>query len=118
MSDTERVPTLDEIRKAIFNTDSLEPQVIPYWFRGVKLDFKQPTVEETIGASSSNDDGRDNRFVKLMIEHSYVSGTTTKVFTLDDYEMLVNMPMSSEFSKILEVINGALGFKAEDEAKN
>jgi len=105
--------TLEELRARFFEGGA-KAKILKMDWNGIEFDWRQPTIEETQKAQDEED---QNFMVTLLIRHSYMSGTDQKLFTNDDYDMLVKMPLSGEFQAIVRAIGQTMDLKVEEKAK-
>jgi len=117
-SEAEKAPaTLESVRSKIFDDETAKPEVVEYTFRGVTLEWRQPLIESLQRSEDDADRSNRNFMVTMIIDNSYLPGTEDKVFSVEDYDRLVKMPLNQEFRKVLTRITSALGLDAEVEEK-
>ena len=104
----------DSIRAEIFKHREIQSKEVT--FRGVKLEIRQPTLDDILSAQDSED--RKTAILQTLVRHAYIPGTEERVFEDGDIEMLLRMPFDKEFIEISQAI-GALSdtnFLAESAA--
>lgn len=105
----------DDLRASIFSSDKTNPVRKELTYNGVQIEFIVPSVK-TISELQA-DEGR-NFIVSTMIQCCVIPGTDEKVFDDADYEVMVNSPMSTDFSRCVQTINGLLNFGVDEKVKN
>lgn len=90
---------------------------VPYSFNGVDLVFVQPHIGKMYGSERAQAEGK-SFIVTAMIENTVVPGTSEKVFTFEDYDSIMEMPLGPDMQKITKIITEMYGMNVEEEAKN
>ena len=106
--------TLEELRAKFFDMAVAKAKILKMEWNGIEFDWHQPTIEEMQKAQDEED---QNFMVTLLIRHSYMSNTDQKLFTNNDYDMLVKMPLSGEFQVIVRQIGETMNLRVEEKAK-
>lgn len=108
--------TRDELRAMMLEPDKTIQARIPLTLKGVTFEWQRPSIQEMQEAQNSG--GERNFVTALLITHSYIEGTDEKLFSDEDYDKIVKMPFSGEYSKIVNTIVDALNLKVDDKVKN
>jgi len=106
--------TLEELRAKFFEGAASKAKVLKMEWNGIEFDWHQPTIEEMQKAQDEED---QNFMVTLLIRHSYMHNSEQRLFTNDDYDMLVKMPLSGEFQVIVRQIGQTMDLKVEEKVK-
>lgn len=106
-----------DLRKEIFSAKHTKVKKASYVFNDVKLEFRQPKLENFLEIQREEGSGK-NFVVRMMIDHSYIPETDEKIFTEADYDAIVAMPMSAQFTKLMEIVQDMFDIKIEEKAKN
>lgn len=104
-----------ERRALFFHEKHSKVKPVEMSWNGINFEWRAPTILETQRVKS--EEGQ-HFMVRMLIDNSYLEGTDEKLFEDDDYDKLVNMPLSGEFSKIVGKISEVLDLKVEAKAKN
>lgn len=107
--------TREQIREAMFANANAKPKVIEYEFLGQKLEWRCPSILEM---QEIRDQENRNLMVSLIIGYSYIPGTEEKVFSDDDYKVIMEMPISGSFNTAVNSISEAINMKVEEKLKN
>jgi len=113
----EKVPSRDDIRAAIFSSDSKKPQVFSLTFFGQKLELRQPSVDNIIKLSDESSNTTNN-VVDILIEYAFIPGTTEKVFEKTDADAIKSLPFNKDFSAVIAGFKELTDINLEEEAKN
>ena len=116
LSEAVPMPSASEARAQIF-ANAGKVKKVPYTFNGVELVFVQPHIGKMYGSERAQSEGK-SFIVTAMIENSVVPGTEEKVFTPEDYDSIMEMPLGADMQKITKIITEMYGMNIEDEAKN
>lgn len=108
--------TVDEARTAIFSGEKSKAKKLPATLNGVKLTLVQPSVQQFMDMQT--DDNGSNLAVRFLIDYAYLEGTTTKLFTPEDYDSLCALPMNAEVIDIMSKANELLDINVEKKLKN
>ena len=111
-----QAPTAKDLRSQVFAKAS-KPQRLPFTFNGVPMEFVQPNIAKMYGSERSSAEGK-SFIVFAMIENAYAPGTNEKIFTPEDYDAIMEMPIGAEMSKITKLVTEMFGLNVEEEAKN
>lgn len=91
--------TRDEIRAAILNIKA-QSKIITV--AGVEVEMRQPTVEDIISGDSTD---RKTTVVKMMVDYTYVPGTSEKVFSQEDTEVILALPFGADWNALNNAVN-------------
>lgn len=98
----------EEIRKQIFKSENTKAKRKKISFLNVDIEIRQPSVETILNMSNQTSavDGTitKNELINVIINNVFVPGTKDKVFEEADYDVLVAMPMSRDFSYLVETM--------------
>ncbi len=103
--------TKDDIRTAIFSNTNFKRE--GFNFLGQDLELRQPTVGQ-IGRLA-DDKNNKNRLIQIIIDSAYLPGTDEKVFTVADYDSLLEVPGGDWISNFTTAWNKLAGSVAETE---
>lgn len=111
-------PTRDELRAAFFDPQFTEVKPTQMTWNGVTFDWYRPTIKQ-LQEAQDNEVGEGRNFmVRLICDYSYMPGTKERLFEDEDYERLINMPLSTEWQENIRKIGAAIGLGVEEKAKN
>jgi hypothetical protein len=106
--------TREELRERFFA--KAQPRSVPLKYNGIDLEWRQPTIHQATEAQDGNE-GK-NYMVLMLVQHTYVPGTNELFFEPDDYDVLIDMPMSGDFTRATQEIAKLLDLGVEDKVKN
>lgn len=107
--------SLEELRERFFAQGKESKAPLDLEWNGISWEWRIPSIQQVQDAQKTED---QNFMVSLIIGYSYMPGTENKLFTEDDYEALVQMPLSGEFQAIVKKISDALKLNVEEKVKN
>lgn len=109
--------TRDEIRAKIFGSKQSEGVVLDVY--GTQLELRPPSLGALLDAQDYED--TKAAVAHMIIEYSYVPGTSVKVFEEADVEQLLALSFSEDLRRIQQAITELTGVnmdKAKEEIKS
>ena len=85
-------------------------------FFGQDVEVRQPTVGQILKQQDETD--RNKLLVNLIVEYCYVPGTDERVFTKEDYDEIVQLPVGKWFNDLNSAIADLTGVNVEEAEKN
>lgn len=101
----------DAIRAALFNQ---KPRTIEVTAAGVKLEMRQPSINEMLSLLDIED--KKAQIVFFLIQYCYVPGTNEKVFEPSDQESLLAMPSNATWARLQAAFSELTDLDAIDES--
>lgn len=105
--------TRDAIRSAAFGT---KPESETITIFGQKVEVRQPDVGTIVDAQSAED--RKDMIVNMLINYTYVPGTNEHIFTWEDKNSILAMPVGRWFNQLNEAINRLTDIDIGEARKN
>ena len=108
------VKTQDQVRSAILSNKKFKSELITMF--GAEVEIRQPNIGQVLSAR----DEEDNRkaIVNLMVQYCYVPGTNEKVFTPEDFNEIMGLPVGKWFSDMNDAIIRLTDIDIESAEKN
>jgi hypothetical protein len=94
----------EQIRSAIL-TQKPKSEIVEAF--GTKIEVRQRSLREVLARQHFEDQAKES--ASLIIASAYVPGTDVKVFDDTDLDVLVEVPMGSDFSRLVEAMNRLTG---------
>lgn len=91
----------DTIRTAIFASSNFQTRKIRLFDQEVEV--RQPSIAQLMDLTDSGSESTKSAAVNAMIEFCVLPGTETKVFTKEDYDNLLDLPMGDWFIQFQKV---------------
>lgn len=92
MADTQKIPTRDDIRSAIFASKKLASEQVNFF--GQQIELRQPRLSDIISIQQSED--RQSAIVDTLIRYAYIPGTDEKIFEEGDTAGLLQLPFGQD----------------------
>ena len=93
-------PTRDDIRAAIFGSEESKIQKRLVQFFGAQVEVRQPTLGQILAAQQNPD--RQAAVIDQLVANTYIPGTETKVFEIEDADQFKEMPFGDNFIRVSE----------------
>lgn len=107
--------TRDDIRKAIFASNTTESKTISFF--GQQVEVRQPSFQEVMTSASSDSDPVQAS-INMMMLYCYVPGTDEKVFEEADRDSLAKLPLNSDMATMQKTIADLSKIDVSAELKN
>jgi hypothetical protein len=99
--------TRDQIRSAFFAAKPKSKSITLE--SGFQVEIRQPTVGKQLELAETQD--TKQRMIRLLIEHTYLVGTNDLVFSMEDYEGILNAPAGGDYSNMLDALTSLMTVK-------
>lgn len=95
--------TRDDIRGKIFAAHKLATEEIEIF--GTKVELRQPTLSDILVIQQARDDSEDgavpvSSVARILIQYSFVPGTSEKVFEEGDGEAIMQLPFGEDMIRV------------------
>lgn len=104
---TEKTPTRDEIRAAIFGA---KPESRTIDFFGNKIELRQPTIADAMRMQRIE---QEEAMTQMLVSYAFVPKTQDHIFEEADAEAIMGIPFGPDMQRFTETFNDLVGVKTE-----